>query len=77
MANRTEAGTEPPSVAPTEQKAGRVQAVVKVATSPVYLAYLFGPAAFVAILVLMDLGYVSTSRHGCGRSCSSRCRLRI
>ncbi len=58
MANRTEVGTEPPSVAPTEQKAGRVQAVVKVATSPVYLAYLFGPAAFVAILVLMDLGYV-------------------
>jgi diguanylate cyclase (GGDEF)-like protein/PAS domain S-box-containing protein len=58
MANGTEVGTAPPSVAPTEQKAGRARAVVKVATSPVYLAYLFGPAAFVAILVLMHFGYV-------------------
>ncbi len=57
MANTLEVGVPAPPTAREEERPGRVRALAETATNPVYFAYLFGPAAFVVILVLMHFGY--------------------
>ena len=57
MANTLEVGTPLPPAERTEDPPGRARTLAKAAANPVFFAYLFGPAAFVVILVLMHFGY--------------------